>query len=144
MTKMNKCKNCEKSVGRIGNIYCSQICSSKYVSMTSRQKVLSGEKTNWRQIKKYLLSMDDRCSQCGITEWNGKPIHLECDHIDGDITNDRLSNARILCPNCHSQTDTYKTKNIDNPNGKEKRRERYFKSIKPVATTSGIKPEFFL
>ena len=50
------------------------------------------------------------CSVCLIDSWNGKPIKLELDHIDGSRTNHALSNLRLLCPNCHSQTDTYRSK----------------------------------
>ena len=51
------------------------------------------------------------CSECGISEWNGKSISLELDHVDGVRTNHKLENLRLLCPNCHSQTDTYRSKN---------------------------------
>ena len=52
------------------------------------------------------------CEICGITEWNGKPLTLQIDHIDGDRTNNHLDNLMILCPNCHTQTDTYGSKNV--------------------------------
>jgi 5-methylcytosine-specific restriction endonuclease McrA len=52
------------------------------------------------------------CECCGISEWQGKPIVLECDHIDGNHKNNTPENLRLICPNCHSQTETYKNKNI--------------------------------
>lgn len=52
------------------------------------------------------------CEVCGLTEWNGKSLSFELDHIDGDRTNHRFKNLRIICPNCHSQTQTYRGKNI--------------------------------
>lgn len=47
------------------------------------------------------------CECCGITDWNGKPLVLQLHHIDGNPTNNTIENLQILCPNCHSQTDTY-------------------------------------
>lgn len=51
------------------------------------------------------------CNFCGLSEWNGKEISLELDHIDGNSRNHLLANLRWLCPNCHSQTDTFRSKN---------------------------------
>jgi hypothetical protein len=48
-----------------------------------------------------------RCEMCGLTEWRGSPIQLELDHIDGNRSNNSLSNLRMLCPNCHAQTETW-------------------------------------
>ena len=54
---------------------------------------------------------DASCETCGVRQWMGKPAPIELDHIDGDKWNNELSNLRILCPNCHAQTDTYRGKN---------------------------------
>lgn len=54
-----------------------------------------------------------KCSCCGISEWNGKPLSLELDHINGINDDHRLNNLRFLCPNCHSQTETYGSRNFD-------------------------------
>jgi hypothetical protein len=62
-----------------------------------------------RLIKEKIL--ENICSECGLNEWNNKPINLELDHINGVRTNHKLENLRLLCPNCHSQTDTYRSKN---------------------------------
>lgn len=51
------------------------------------------------------------CEECKIFEWNGKQLNCELDHIDGDRTNHKLENLKILCPNCHSQTNTFCAKN---------------------------------
>lgn len=51
------------------------------------------------------------CEVCGLGEWLDKPIEMELDHINGDRTDHRLKNLRMICPNCHSQTLTYRSKN---------------------------------
>lgn len=52
-----------------------------------------------------------KCEVCKLSTWQNKPIPIELDHIDGDHKNNELSNLRILCPNCHAQTSTYRGKN---------------------------------
>lgn len=54
---------------------------------------------------------DKRCEWCGIVEWNGVPAPLSLDHINGVRSDNRIDNLRILCYNCHGQTDTYCGKN---------------------------------
>ena len=64
-----------------------------------------------RIIKENLLEY--KCAICGLNKWNGKTLSLELDHINGINTDNRLENLRFLCPNCHSQTSTYGSKNKD-------------------------------
>lgn len=52
------------------------------------------------------------CSVCGqLPEWNGKPLVLQLDHINGIFDDNRLENLRIICGHCHSQTDTFAGRN---------------------------------
>jgi 5-methylcytosine-specific restriction endonuclease McrA len=56
--------------------------------------------------------LHNRCDFCGLTEWRGKRLSMHIDHINGVRDDHRLENLRMLCPNCHSQTDTYGGRNI--------------------------------
>lgn len=81
------------------------------------QEIIDGKHPHFQtfKLKNRLLKekiIENKCSICNIEEWNGKKLNMELDHIDGKRTNHKLENLRMLCPNCHSQTDTYRAKNI--------------------------------
>lgn len=64
-----------------------------------------------RLIKANLL--EAKCSECAIGEiWNNKKLVLQLDHINGIHSDNRLSNLRIICPNCHSQTENFAGRNV--------------------------------
>jgi hypothetical protein len=76
-----------------------------------------------RNLKMRLFSaklLENKCKFCGIKNWRNEPITLQLDHINGNNKDNRLENLRILCPNCHSQTDTYTGRN-GRHNGTSKR-----------------------
>lgn len=65
-------------------------------------------------LRKYIIQnnlIPYKCAICGTKEWNGKTLSLELDHINGINNDNRLENLRFLCPNCHSQTTTYGSRN---------------------------------
>lgn len=71
---------------------------------------------NMGSLKRRLINekkLDYVCALCGNTgEWNDKELVLQLDHINGDHKDNRIENLRFLCPNCHSQTETFCTRQL--------------------------------
>jgi Zn finger protein HypA/HybF involved in hydrogenase expression len=81
--------------------------------------LIDGSITQSYKLKNKLLKenlIKNECDECGILEWQGQKLSLHLDHINGINTDNRLENLRLLCPNCHSLTDTYCGKNKRNNN----------------------------
>ena len=111
-----------------GTIKCS-ICGRKFKNLISYQRHKSknhnigitfeeytrfsiskqSNKAKWRLIKEGIL--EEKCAICNNTLWMGLRVPLELDHIDGVKENWSISNLRLLCPNCHAQTECYRGAN---------------------------------
>jgi hypothetical protein len=109
--------------------FCSNNCSSFYIRSEIFKKIELGENNlNSKNYKNYLIHKHgEKCMECGWCEKNiySNKIPIELEHIDGNSENNELNNLKLLCPNCHSLTPTYKALNVGN--GRHKRRERYKK-----------------
>jgi hypothetical protein len=133
MNKVYNCLFCNKEnaydLHHKTNKYCDAKCQSDFQNLqrlnnwkaTGNTARVAGT-PGW--LKKYILEKQNgKCTECGISEWNSKPIVFDLEHKDGDSSNNLEENLCCMCPNCHSQTSTYKGKNKGN--GRHSRRERY-------------------
>lgn len=92
------------------NVDCSHWKNPRGWNKDKRLKNWS-DYTSISRIKKHLVATRGNiCEECKNTEWNNKPIVLEIHHNDGDRTNNNLDNLKLLCCNCHSQTDNWRGK----------------------------------
>lgn len=115
------CLNCGKELKDSRKKYCDNKCQSdyQYKEWIYRWKLglesgLKGEYGISNHLKRYIFEkFDNKCCKCGWGEVNpySQTIPLEIDHIDGDFRNNTEDNLRLLCPNCHSLTATYKGAN---------------------------------
>lgn len=131
-----KCLNCEfdftfspaSSTGK----YCSNKCSGEHKKKLTRAKIEAGENIGESGLREYLIEkFGEKCVECGTgAVWNGKPLTLHMDHIDGNSDNNKWQNCRLLCPNCHTQTPTFGAKGNGNRYKKVTKRNAYLQSYK--------------
>lgn len=125
MTKpKHGCRQCGATTQRRSRTYCSNQCQTDYQFRSYIARWLEGKESGKKHggvvsghIRRYLKEQTgNRCQDCGWSKTNRKTglVPLEVDHIDGDHRNNAVTNLRLLCPNCHSLTDTYKALNKGN------------------------------
>jgi len=106
--KKSYCLQCGSPTKRNISSFCSNKCHAAHRQAVSVEQGTASSRT----CRSFLLkTRGHRCEVCSLQEWMGSPIPIEMDHIDGNHSNNLLSNLRLLCPNCHAQTDTWKSKN---------------------------------
>jgi protein-arginine kinase activator protein McsA len=129
------CKNCLATFQKkYGNPkFCCHSCSidyrqkNKYNHYLFNQQEFTNCISDMKWFKKYILEeQNEKCNICNIDNfWNGKPLKFILDHIDGNAANNTRNNLRLICHNCDSQLDTYKSKNKNSA-----RKNRYFLNYK--------------
>lgn len=117
--KEKKCLNCQEHIPN-RNVYCNNKCQAEYELKQTFKLVEEqnfnelGNKANIDRVtKKFLINkFGEKCSKCGWDEINPwtKKVPIEINHIDGNPENHNLDNVELLCPNCHSLTQFYKSR----------------------------------
>jgi hypothetical protein len=118
------CNKCGNKTARGGYKYCSNQCQldyqyAKYINDWLNGEIDGGTSSGLvsSHIKRYLREKyNNACQDCGwskINQYTNK-VPLEVEHVDGNHTNNKIDNLKIICPNCHSLTGTYKALNKGN------------------------------
>ena len=109
------CKTCgaeSKVSHQKMNVYCSIACSTKGKLLESIERAKEGLVRERSTLRKVLAELNGyHCVVCNISEHNGQSITLQVDHTNGNAGDNSLNNLRLICPNCHSQSDTFSGRN---------------------------------
>jgi len=125
LKEKGNCLNCGLSLVR-GRKYCSNKCQAERTKALITEQILRGEDVQHQQLRRYLIDTHgSKCMLCGWAKENivTNRVPIELDHIDGNSSNNSLSNLRLLCPNCHSIQPTHKA--LNRGNGRHSRMQRY-------------------
>ena len=109
MREFGICHSTWHNASRNGKIILREDKPVPLEALMVQNKAVSRAHLRWRLLKSELL--DNKCAECGITEWQGKPLSLHLHHINGKNDDHRFENLQFLCPNCHSQTESYSGRN---------------------------------
>jgi hypothetical protein len=125
-TAPGRCQRCDKQLLRAQSKFCGGECdlAFKQEALYATFAVTGVLNCAARTARKYLLvTRGQRCEICKIETWRDRPVPVVMDHINGDPTDQRILNLRLVCPNCDALLPTFKGRNRGN--GRHARRARY-------------------
>lgn len=143
--KKYNCLHCKK-VNEWGwsktNKYCDNVCQGAYRWITEIvPKIERGEATHNSAfvLKKYLIEkFGENCFECGLgSTWQNKRLTLQLEHADGNSDNNLPQNLKLLCPNCHTQTEFFGSKGKGNRYKKITKRNTYLQEYKRAVGVRG-------
>jgi len=121
--QIHHCLNCGTHIPFKGYTYSHKYCDNQCQAEHRAKQAFEKHRPKWeagedigRPRQRQFLTEERgyRCEVCGISDWQGRSITLQVDHIDGHHENNHKENLRLICPNCHSQTDTFAGANRGN------------------------------
>lgn len=132
--KTFECLNCEVEFEfkhQTENKFCSNKCSSEYRWENEFRVKIENGLAGPDAVKRYLKKVKGEfCAECGQGNMhNGKTLVLQLDHIDGNSDNNKLNNVRLLCPNCHTQTETFSRSGPDKPRTRRSKEMKQYRMV---------------
>jgi len=123
-----KCAFCKAELALYDRKFCNGICQGEFYFLLKIEEIKHGKCNSPSTLKKWLKrEHGDKCSNCEQEPiWHDNPLMMQLDHIDGNSDNNKPENLRLLCPNCHSQTETFSGK----CGKKNTKRNRYLRKFK--------------
>lgn len=133
--RVYNCLHCNKE-NKYGhsktNKFCNNICQQGYQKQQADIQIEQGVVLGEATMRRYVFDTRGyKCESCGVgNTYNNKPLTLQLDHKNGNSDDNSLTNLQILCPNCHTQTDTYGSKGNGNRYKKVTKRNSYLQEYK--------------
>jgi len=101
---IKNCNRCGKKLSMRNIDFCFKCLNLNKIE----KRIENGGFIHSMALRKYYIDIRGHlCEECKNTTWNNKKISIHCHHIDGNTDNNKSYNIKLLCPNCHSQTDNY-------------------------------------